>query len=246
LPEVFPPAPVDLSRLRVAFSPDLGFAPTEAHVARVFAERTGLFRSALARAEDAAPDSRGADEVFETLRAVVMLAAHADRVRERPQDVGPLIRENVQAGTRLSAEDAARALTAQTAHDRRWQAFFADFDLLITPAITISPRPWRELYPARIDGRPTRGYFHWLALAYGVTLAGCPALAIPAGLDEAGMPFGLQIAGPRGSDAFVLAAGAALELLRADEPRTARPVPDLPALAAAPRLSDSPGFLGFG
>ena len=41
------------------------------------------------------------------------------------------------------------------------------------------------------------------------------------------MPFGLQIVGPRGGDALVLAVAAALEALLAGDARTARPVPDM-------------------
>jgi amidase len=59
------------------------------------------------------------------------------------------------------------------------------------------------------------------------------------------MPFGLQIVGPRGGDAKVLAVAAALERLLAGDPRTSRPLPDLARLAAAPKLSESAGFLGF-
>ena len=128
---------------------------------------------------------------------------------------------------------------------RRWQSFFADFDVVLTPAITISPRPWTELFPTEIDGIPTRSYFHWLALAYAVTLAGHPALSLPVGRDAAGMPFGLQIVGPRGGDALVLGVAAALERALAGDPRTARPVPDLAALRAAGPISAMPGFLGF-
>ena len=76
-------------------------------------------------------------------------------------------------------------------------------------AVTLSPRPWTELYPAEIDGVPTRTYFHWLALAYAATLVGHPAISLPVGLDHRGMPFGLQIVGPRGGDAKVLAVAAA-------------------------------------
>ena len=43
----YPPATVDLSRLRAAFTPDFGFAPTERVVAAAFVEKTGLFRSAF-------------------------------------------------------------------------------------------------------------------------------------------------------------------------------------------------------
>jgi Asp-tRNA(Asn)/Glu-tRNA(Gln) amidotransferase A subunit family amidase len=128
---------------------------------------------------------------------------------------------------------------------RRWQGFFATHDVVITPSITISPRPWSELYPAEIDGKPTRTYFHWLALAYGVTLAGHPAVSLPVGLDRNGMPFGLQIIGPRGGDHFVLSVAAALEQMLAGDPRTARPMPDIAALAKAPPISSMPGFMGF-
>src|SRR6185312_8974851 len=128
---------------------------------------------------------------------------------------------------------------------RRWQSFFQHYDVILTPSITISPRSWRELYPAEIDGKQTRTYYHWLALAYAVTVPGHPALSLPVGLDRNGLPFGLQIVGPRGGDALVLSVAAELEALLAGDARTARPGPDLARLKAAPPLRESPGFLGF-
>lgn len=238
------PAPIDLSQLRVAITPDFGVAPTERHIAAVFAEKVGLFRHVFARAEAATPDCRDADETFEILRALTFLAAHLPKV-EADQPVGPNVRANVEQGRRYSATDVARAMAAQTAYYRRWQEFFHRYDVILTPAITISPRPWRELYPKEIDGQKTRTYFHWLALAYAVTLAGHPALSLPVGLDRNDMPFGLQIVGPRGGDALVLSVAAALERLLAGDRRTARPVPDLARLQASAPLSAAPGFLGF-
>ena len=112
--------------------------------------------------------------------------------------------------------------------------------------MTTSPRPWKELYPAEIDGRKTRTYFHWLALAYYVTLAGHPAISLPVGLDRNGMPFGLQIVGPRGGDAYLLAVAASLERLLAGDARTARPIPDLQRLRNAAAISNTGEFMGFG
>jgi amidase len=240
------PARVDLSRLRVAVTPDFGFAPTERHIAEVFADKVGLFRQVFARAEHATPDCTDADEAFEIMRAVGMLANHLEKLRTRPQDVGPNVRANVEEGLRYRAADVARAHALQTTIYRRWQVFFEDWDVILSPAITISPRPWRELYPAVIDGKPTRTYFHWLALAYAVTLPGHPAVSLPVGLDRHGMPFGLQIVGPRGGDARVLSVAAELEALLASDQRTARPVPDLARLKAAGPISEMEEFLGFG
>jgi len=240
-----PPVAVDLASLRVALTPDFGIAPVEQHIRAVFAAKTGLFRHVFARAEDASPDCAGTDETFEILRAVGFVAAHLEKVRATPEQVGPNVRANVAEGLRYSVEDVARAMATQTALYHRWQAFFTDYDVILTPAITVSPRSWRELYPAEIDGMPTRTYFHWLAMAYAVTVVGHPALSLPVGLDRNGMPFGLQIVGPRGGDALVLRVAAALEAMLADDPRTSRPLPDMAALRAAPALSTAEGFLGF-
>ena len=243
--DFYPPASIDLSGLRVAMTPDFGFAPTEKHIASVFAEKTNLFRHVFARTEQATPDCSGTDEAFEVLRALSFVGAHLEKVRNAPDQIGPNVRVNVEEGLRYGAEDIAHAFSLQTVLYRRWQSFFKRYDVILTPAITISPRSWRELYPAEIDGAPTRTYFHWLAMAYAVTIVGHPAISLPVGVDRHGMPFGLQIVGPRGGDALVLRVAAQLEALLAGDPRTARPIPNIAALMAAPAISAAEGFIGF-
>jgi len=240
-----PLKPVDLSSLRLAVSADFGQAPVEKHIREVFAGRAQAVAKLFGAAEEADPDCRGGDEAFEVLRAMMFLTAHAQKVRERPQDVGPNVRANVEEGLRYTLEDAAKAAAAQTRMYRAWQHFFARHDVLITPAITISPRPWTELYPAEIDGKPTRTYFHWLACAYYVTLCGHPAISLPMGLDRLGMPFGLQIVGPRGGDALVLRVAAAIEEAFAHDKVLRRSVPDLAALRAAGPVKAMAGAVGW-
>ena len=240
------PGVIDLSSLRVALTPDFGFAPTERHIAEVFAEKTALFRAGFAIAEDTAPDCTDADEAFEVLRSLNFLRRHGANMKTRPHDFGPNLHANYQEGLRYSGEDVARALGQQADMYRRWQSFFDRFDVVLSPAMTVSPRPWTELYPAEIDGKPTRTYFHWLSLSYCSSLIGHPSLALPLGLDRHGMPFGLQIVGPRGGDALVLAVAQALEAHLAADVRTARPVPNIQALRAAAPIASRPGFMGAG
>ena len=239
------PASIDLSSLRVAMTPDFGFAPTERHIRDVFARKCSLFSSVFGHADEATPDCSGMDETFEVLRSVAFMAGFHDRFVATPELLGPNVRANVEEGLRYSALDVTRALKQQTVLYHRWQAFFEHYDVILSPAVTLSPRPWSELYPTMIDGRETRSYFHWLAMAYAVTTVGHPAISLPVGVDDHGMPFGLQIVGPRGGDAKVLAVAAALERLLAGDIRTARPKPDLAKLAGMRPISDSPGFLGF-
>jgi amidase len=237
-----PPAPVILKNLRVAATEDFGFAPTENHIRRVFRDRVTRLAPLFADCQFASPDCAGADQAFAVLRAAMFMAVQEKNYRERPDMLGPNVRANVEEGLGYSLKDYAHAAADQTRIYRAFQQFFTQHDVLISPAITLSPRPWTELYPTEIDGVSTRSYFHWLALAYGVTLAGNPALSLPVGVDEAGMPFGLQIVGPRGGDAIVLAVAAALESALAADPVMRRPVPDLAQLSRAPPLSQAPHF----
>ncbi len=244
-PERWVLPPVALKGLKLAFTDDFGFAPTEQHIRRVFRSRVTAIAPLFAEVEEAAPDCTGADDAFAVLRASNFLASHGTGYRTHPHMYGPLVRANLEEALTYSLSDYARAASAQTRIYRAYQAFFAQHDVLVSPTITLSPRPWSESYPTEIDGVATQSYYHWLALAYAVTLAGHPAVSLPLGRDESGLPFGLQIVGRRGGDAQVLAVAAALEEACASEPLLCRPVPDLVALAEAKPLRDAPGFLDW-
>ena len=240
-----PIPPIDLAGLRVATTADFGFAPTENHIAEVFAEKLALFRHAFRTTDTATPDCTGTDEAFEILRSTNFVAGHIDRWTTARDQLGPNVVANMNAALKYSLADVSRAGSLQTQLYARWQDFFQDYDIILAPSITISPRPWTELFPSQIDGKPTRTYFHWLALAYAVTIVGHPALSLPVGRDRNGLPFGLQIIGRRGADAQVIQVAAALEDMLAADPRTRRPVPDIAALKAAPPISAMPHFMGF-
>jgi len=234
-----PSAPVcDLASLRVAITEDFGFAPTAQEIRAAFRSKVASFRHLFFQCDIATPDCGGTDDAFAVLRAVNVLAEHRVKVEDHPELCGPNLRANVEEGLRYTAADVARALTTQTAIYQRWQKFLSNYDVILSPSITISPRPWSELYPKEIDGKPTASYFHWLALAYAVSIVGHPALSLPVGRDNAGMPFGLQIVGPRHGDAKVLAVAAALERELAGDPLTCRPLPDLEALRRAPAIEE--------
>lgn len=236
------PPLVDLSSLRVATTADFGFAPTEAAMSAAFQSKIAPLASCFKSMQSAHPDCRHADEVFSVLRAVAFLGRHKTLVESNPHDIGANIKANVAEGLTYTAADVARALSLQTEMYRSWQAFFQDYDVILAPAMTVSPRSWRELYPAQIDGKPTKSYYHWLALAYAVTNVGHPVVALPVGRDLAGMPFGLQVIGRRGEDLKTLAVARALEAQFAGDPSTARPRPDIDALRKAPPIAAMEGF----
>lgn len=226
------PPETDLGAIRVAFSADLGFAPVDPAIRRVFQRVVKETREWFAVADERDPPLEDADEVFEVLRGIHFLASHGERYRTQIDKLGPNIITNVKQALGYGIEDAARAQTAHTALYRRFVGFMRDYDVLVTPAVTVPPFPHADLYPVHIDGQPVRTYFHWLALSYGITLTAHPSIAIPCGLDETGTPFGIQLCGRRGGDRELLGIAAAFERRLATTSTLGRPVPDLDLLAA--------------
>lgn len=54
-------------------------------------------------------------------------------------------------------------------------------------------------------------YIDWLLLPAAVSMMGGPAICVPCGFTKAGLPVGVSLAGPPGSEARLLAAAAAYE-----------------------------------
>jgi amidase len=236
--------PVDLARLRVAWTTDFGGAPMSAEIAGTLRARMARLAPLFAACDEIALDFSGADEIFDVMRALSFVARHEDAYRENPDSLGPNVRANYEMGAALSLADAGRAQAAQTALFRRFQEVYRDYDLVIGPVTPVSPFPWTRLYLEELEGVRLRNYYHWLAPTYYVTLVTNPAIALPCGRDPRGMPFGLQVVGRFRGDVALLDAAQALEEAlstmdgmgrpRPDLGRLAEPRPELTAIVSAP------------
>jgi Asp-tRNA(Asn)/Glu-tRNA(Gln) amidotransferase A subunit family amidase len=224
------PESVDLSAITALVSEDLGFAPMDDRMRRLFRERLDRFAGGFGRCERRDPPMHDADRVFEVLRSVGFLAAHEDKYQNNRDQVGPNVAANVALGLTYSAADVAWAAARHTEIYRGFLDFMADCDVLITPAAAAPPFGKDQLYPAEINGRPLETYIRWIAITYGITLTGHPAVVLPCGLDWTGAPFGLQLVGRRGREGELLAVAEALETELERIPECCRPVPDLEAL----------------
>ncbi|MCA0242060.1 MAG: amidase [Proteobacteria bacterium] len=217
----------DLSRLRVAFSEDFGFAAVDPAIRRVLRARVAALAPHVAAVEPLHIDLGEADFAFDVIRAEAFVAGFGDC---DPATLGPNVRANVELARGITLADRARAHQAQTRIARAFAQALERVDLIVAPVLPVSPFPWTELYAEVVDGQRMANYYRWLALCYGVTLSAHPALSLPCGRDEQGMPFGLQVVGRRHGDAELLAAAHALQQALAANPETERPRPDLAAL----------------
>ncbi len=164
------------------------------------------------------------------MRAESFVAAFADTWRNKPENLGPNIRANMEISASITLADRAWAHLEQTRISRKFAAAFEQYDLILSPVTPVTPFPWTELYATHVDGQAMKNYYQWLALTYVVTLATNPTISLPCGTDEHGMPFGLQISGRLYSDGNLLAAAHELEQAFAGDEEMKRPKPDLSAL----------------
>ncbi len=142
----------DLSRLRVAVSEDLGFAPMSRSVRAAFRQKLARFGDVFARVEDAHPDMRDADRAFYVLRGIGFVHDFRKIHDESPGALGPTIVDELGRAESLTVADIGWAMEAQTRIYLAADAFFDDHDLLITPAASVQPFPHADLYPKSIDG----------------------------------------------------------------------------------------------
>lgn len=225
--------PVDLSTLRVAVSPDLGFAKVDDGIRETFAACIDEFRPAFGTCTERSPEMENASRAFWLIRGVYFLAGKLDLYRRHKDILGPNVVGNVEAGLAMKAEDIGWALAEETRLYRDLQTFFDDLDVLICPTVAVPPFPVEQLFCTHINGVELDNYIQWADLTSGLTLTGHPIVSIPCGLDPTGTPFGLQIVGPRKhSERFLIAVAAAMEHYGIGRERIARPSPDIGALTA--------------
>jgi aspartyl-tRNA(Asn)/glutamyl-tRNA(Gln) amidotransferase subunit A len=128
---------------------------------------------------------------------------HRELYAEQPELYGENIRPKIERCLAVGEAEAAAAGAARTAYERDALAAFEGLDLLLTPTLAfVAP-------PADVDEIATRESM--IRFTYPFNLLGWPALALPCGPAEDGLPASAQLVGRPGADALVLAAGARLE-----------------------------------
>jgi amidase len=133
------------------------------------------------------------------------------------QDAGTRAQLNVQAtyectrGMAVTGEGIAKAIALRETWLEALDTLFARFDALVLPSTQLWPFPAEWDWPRGIAGVSMDTYHRWMEVVVPASLAGLPVIGMPAGRNAAGLPGGVQLIGPRGADAQVLALARAYE-----------------------------------
>ena len=216
---------IDPSKLRIAVSADLGGLLVSRQTKALFQDRMTRISGRFAALDWCDLDLTDAPAVDWLLRQDVFVSQYFEEADSWPEDFSPNIRQTYDAARQTSMHDIAVARHRQLQLIRRMHALFQDYDALIVPGVGVQPFEWKHNYPPMIDGHKIENYMAWLHLTSSLTVVGNPVAALPMGLDEGGLPFGVQLIGPRYSDHRLLSIAAALETLGAKDPALSRPIP---------------------
>jgi amidase len=211
-PSVFGrPLERNLSGTRVAWCLDLGGLPVDRRVRHAIEPQRHTFELLGCLVEDACPDLRAADEIFLTLRAWraagvlgPLLATH--RHLMKPEAIA-----EIERGLAIGRDQVDQALIRHRAFVDAFRRFQERYPFIVCVVNQVPPFDVEIDWPKSIAAVPMNNYVDWMKSAYWISTTLCPAISVPAGFTDDGLPVGLQIVGRYKEDVGVLQLAYAFE-----------------------------------
>lgn len=203
----------DIAGLRIAWSPDLGYATVDPSVRQVTEAAALRFEELGCSVEEMTPDLPRPDDIWWKLWASGNAALHMEDFEQVRGRIDPGRLPMIEFGQSLSGAEVAVQQIRRAAFYQGIQRFMDRYDLLLTPTLATTAFTAGETGPAEIDGKPMETPGAWTPFCSAFNLTGQPAATVPCGFDAARLPIGLQIVGRWHDDATVLRAAAAFESL---------------------------------
>jgi amidase len=201
----------DCKGLRIAWSRSFGGLPVEAEVTRVLEAHRGVFEDLGCIVEEADPDLRDADEIFQVMRAWNFELAYGELLNTAREQMKDTVVWNIEEGRRLSGPQLGAAERKRTELFHRMREFMDNYDFLVAPVVQVLPFDVTVPYVTEINGEQLATYVDWMKSCYWISVTGQPALSVPCGFSRDGLPVGVQIVGRYRDDFGVLQLGHAFE-----------------------------------
>lgn len=182
---------LDGRSLRIGWSADLGFAEPSPELVNAGLEARRRLERLGHSVVDIDPPFDDPTAVYETLRAGMTVSAFAKFDDTKLALMDPGLAIHIEESR--SRQDLSAYLRAEVARNEIGRAmchFHTQFDLMMTPALATST------FMAGIDGPPGKpGSRQWSPYTFPFNLTRQPAVVLPCGNDENGLPLGVQLVG---------------------------------------------------
>ena len=193
--------------LKIGLSTDLGGAEVVPEVLSIVTRAANKFADLGAELTEVGPIIEPLRPVFENYWLAGFGFTLSKVAPEKRDLLEPRFRELAEQGAAGSKEVAFAGMVARAALGSEFNRFHESYDLLLTPTMpTPPPTADTPYHSAQFDR-----WYHAVPFTVPFNLTGQPAASVPCGLSESGLPVGLQIVGPRYSEALILRAMRAFE-----------------------------------
>ena len=196
---------------KIAFSANLGGLPVEPEVASVVESSRAIFQEIGCQVENDEPNIADADEIFllwRAWRAELRVTPLLDKYRKQLKDT---VIWNAEQGLQITGPQLVRAEAKRTELYHRLREFFKKYEFLVLPTSQVAPFSIDQEFPPEINGIKMNTYIEWQKSAYLISTLGNPAISVPAGFTNSGLPIGIQIVGRHRDDFGVLQLAHAFE-----------------------------------
>ena len=144
-------------------------------------------------------------EAWTVLRSWSIAGKYGPLMRQPHDLLKPELRWEIERGLALSADAIHRASVVRSDWFRCTAGM--EVDILALPSAQMFPFDAKLHWPTAIGAAAMDTYHRWMEVVVPASLSGLPALCVPAGFGDAGLPMGLQLIGHRGQDTTVLSLG---------------------------------------
>ncbi len=202
----------DIAGLRIAWSPDLGYARTDPEVRTIAAAAAARFQELGCHVEEAHPGLSDPWDIADTIWSASFAGVFKDNLNDVRHLLDAGLVSVIETGKCVSGAELSTAYGRRNDYYHGWREFMSAFDLFLSPTLPVTAFTAGHDHPGDIAGHPT-SYLGWTAFTYPFNITGQPAATVPAGFAGNGLPVGLQIVGRWRDDVGVLRASAAFESL---------------------------------
>ena len=198
--------------LRIGWSADLGYAGVDPEVVALTEASAKSFSTLGANIEEVNLLLEDPFEAFYDVFSTATYTSYGHLLDERITEFTDYVRNTLQHAAGLSAADLSTSLLRVDQIRRQMEIFFDDYDLLLTPTMAVTAFPIEER-PTVIGGKEVNPFWGYLPFTFPINMTGQTAANVPCGFSQDGMPVGLHIIGAKGSEALVLRASSAFEMI---------------------------------
>ena len=233
---------LDLQGKHIALSINLGgLVPVAPDVEAAVRAAANGFASLGCVVEEDCFDTTDLTAIIRGTRSFGMIARYIDRYEAHGAEMTAPLLNQIKGAMEVDVREVTNAERLRSDYWHRVRQFLLRYDYIITPAVGDTAFRLDAPLPDHVGEAAVARYYDIFLTAYAFSVTGLPAMSVPCGFDQNGLPIGLQIVGPRLREDLVL--GAASTFSRAHPQHVRRAAVDIDAVRPVADAFASPGLV---